>query len=222
VNPAAAQAVRAAATVDPRRFGTTLQLSVGVGVGVGRGVGLGVGTGVGAGVAVGGGVGVAIGVEVGVSASGSGVEPSGAGVTSRPLAVDVGTVDGASDAIASPDAADAGEPLGFDASLAMTASAGVGVASVDPAVDPSGPPKARPSRARATTSVPIASGARMSGRRPAIADPLPPARPTAPATTVVATPGSSTGPTASSAAGAYRTPQLGQVPSASAQHQRQA
>ena len=199
-----------------------MQLGVGLGVGVGRGVGLGVGTGVGAGVAVGGGVGVAIGVEFGVTASGSGVEPSGAAVLPGTRAVDVGATDGASDVIASPDGAVAGEPVGFDASLAMTASAGVGVASVDPAVDPSGPPKARPSTARATTSVPIANGARMSGRRPAIADPLPPDRPTAPATTAVARPGSSAGPTASSAAGAYRTPQLGQVPSASAQHQRQA
>ena len=88
-------------------------------------------------------------------------------------------------------------PCASDAALAITATAGVGVASVDPAVDPSGPPKARPSRARATTSVPIASGARMSGRRPSVDGPAlattapvdgPPApATTAPVTTAVAT-----------------------------------
>ena len=84
-------------------------------------------------------------------------------------------------------------PVASDAALAITARAGVGVASVDPAVDPSGPPKARPSSARATTSVPIASGARMSGRRPtvdgpALATTAPVDGPPAPATTAPARP----------------------------------
>ncbi len=96
VKPAAVQAARAAVTVDPTSFGTTLQLGVGAGVGVGLGVavGVGVGTGVGAGVAVGGGVGpdLPAGVAVAVARGGSGLAPSVVAVPSGVArSVDVGT-----------------------------------------------------------------------------------------------------------------------------------
>ena len=168
VKPAAVQAARAAVTVDPTKFGTFLQLGVGAGVGVGLGVGVGVRVGV----AVAGGVGPDLPAGVAVAAGGSGVAPLVVVVPSGVTrSVDVGTELGSWDAVAPPYGAADGEPVASDAALATTARAGVGVASVDPAVDPSGPPKARPSSARATTSVPIASGARMSGRRPTVDGP---------------------------------------------------
>ena len=99
VKPAAVQAARAAVTVDPTRFGTTLQLGVGAGVGVGLGVALGVGVGVGAGVAVGGGVGPDLPAGVAVAAGGSGLAPSVVVVPSGVArSVDVGTELGSWDA----------------------------------------------------------------------------------------------------------------------------
>jgi hypothetical protein len=76
--PAAVQAARASATVNPTRFGTTRQLAIGVGVGVGcgddGGVGVGVGSGVGDGADVGVGVDVGVDVDVGPDV-GPGVDP---------------------------------------------------------------------------------------------------------------------------------------------------
>jgi hypothetical protein len=105
MKPAAVQAARALAIVNPTRLGTISQ--AGVGVGVGDGVGAGVGVGVGGGVGVDGGVGDGAGVGLG-NAVGVGVGAGGgAGV-----GVDVGT----------------GAPVGFATGVTVGPDVVVGVA----------------------------------------------------------------------------------------------
>jgi hypothetical protein len=135
LNPAAVQAARAFATVDPTRFGTIWQAGAGAGVGVGVGAGVGLGPVVGLGVDAGGGaigvggavgggapvgtaIGVAVGADVGEGAStvgrAVGVAPgsSGAGLPGDvPLEGDV--------AMTSPTV---GVPLGVGDGVAVSSS----------------------------------------------------------------------------------------------------
>jgi len=91
LKPAAAQAARAFATVNPTRFGTTWQAGVTVGVGEADGAGVGVGAGVGDGAGVGSGN----GGRVGVGAAGGDVEVGGVAVGGAPVGVPTGLSVGA-------------------------------------------------------------------------------------------------------------------------------
>jgi hypothetical protein len=106
LKPAAVQAARAFATVNPTRFGTIWQAGASVGVGVV--VGVGVGAGVGAGVGDGAGVGLGNGVGVGVGTGGG--------------AVEVGGVAGG------------GAPVGFPTGLSVGADVGTGPPILGPEV----------------------------------------------------------------------------------------
>jgi hypothetical protein len=195
VNPAPVQADRAAATVFPTRFGTSLQAGVGVGVGagVGRGVGAGVRLGVGAGVGFGVAAGVGFGVGTGVPVRGGG-DPT----TSPGAVVRVGF-----ELVA--DGLDRPPVERFEA--AATASDGDGSPLSEPATSPSRPPVGRNeapmlmiSKAMARTIVPAATGARRSLGR-GVGVPWPPADD---ATAAVAAEGAATAATAAGATAAAR------------------
>jgi hypothetical protein len=177
VKPAAAQAVRAAATVDPTRFGTVTQVGGGVGAGVGTGVGAGVGTGVGCGVgavvgrvvgaAVTGGLGVVRGVEPGVSVWSGRAVGSAVIVTGADGACVPGTTPGSFEidgAAVTPASLPIGEDEGADDADAPATMIGVAVAvvSLTPLTDWNPPPSVKARTAIASTATRAAS----DGRRP--------------------------------------------------------
>jgi hypothetical protein len=101
LKPAAVQAARAFATVNPTRFGTIWQAGVAVGVGDGVGDGVGVGSGVGLGDSAG--VGVAAGGGVGGGAGGVGGGAVGGAAVGVPTGLSVGAGVGAGPPIPGPE-----------------------------------------------------------------------------------------------------------------------
>jgi hypothetical protein len=104
LKPAAVQAARAFATVNPTRFGTIWQAGVAVGVGDGVGDGVGVGSGVGLGDSAGVGVGAGGGaVEVGGVAGGAGGVAVGGAAVGVSTGLSVGAGVGAGPPIPGPE-----------------------------------------------------------------------------------------------------------------------
>jgi hypothetical protein len=103
LKPAAVQAARAFATVNPTRFGTIWQAGAGAGVGVGDGAGDGVGAGVGNGSGVGLGNGAGVGVSAGGGAVGVGGVAAGGAAVGVPTGSKVGAGVGAGPPILGPE-----------------------------------------------------------------------------------------------------------------------